>query len=166
MTPHQMLIVAVRLFAIFVLLGSLGQIALSFSTYRALGEATYFVWVWLALQLAVSAWLWLFPATIAAKLLRPGSVPAQAPTAFSEWRDLCFIAIGMFILCRAIPDLVYWLILAAAIEPGAELTLEQNANGFVTLLEVVIGIGLMLGATGIAAAIERLRSAGTGSKVG
>ena len=80
----------------------------------------------------------------------------------SEWRDLCFIAAGVFIFARAIPDAVYWVILASASEPVApDLTLEQKVSAVATLLELIIGLGLILGARGLGNLIQRLRRAGT-----
>jgi hypothetical protein len=67
-TPHQILIVAIRLLTIFWLFGVLGQIAAAIATLQAMGTGTLSIWVLAGVQLAICLFLWFFPATIASKL--------------------------------------------------------------------------------------------------
>lgn len=162
MTPHQILIVAIRLLAIFWLLNVLTQVPIVIVTFENLPTEPSSTVGWLGIQFAISVVLWLFSATFAGMLLRSGgtSVPT-ATTPFSEWYALSFIAVGVFILARALPDLVYWLILATNTDPHAEpFTLDQKANFVATFVEIALGVGLVLGARGMSALLQRLRTAG------
>src|SRR5688500_5262573 len=132
MTPHQILIVGIRLLVIlwfFSILGQAGALATTIQNMAV--SSTPFV-ISLAVQIVAIVLLWMFPATLAAKLLRAGNVPVQtSAVAFDEWRDLVFVGVGIFVLARSIPDVIYWAILAAAPEsnvPG--FTLEQKVGAF------------------------------------
>lgn len=162
MTPHQILIVAIRLLAIFWFLGVLAQLPTVVVTMQEMGSVASSFWLSPLLQFLVCAFLWLFPATLASKLLRSGSAAIPASSVpFSDWRDLLFIVVGVFVLARAVPDAIYWIALGVASEPLApDLTFEQKVSVFATVLELVIGAALTLGATGLGNSIERLRRAG------
>lgn len=162
MTPHQILIVAIRLLAIYWLLGVLGQLAPAIATMDELGADSAMIGVPLAVQLAICLFLWLFPATLASMLLRDGGSPVSAGSVpFAQWRDLLFVTVGIFILARSIPGVVYWVILGGASEPAApDFTFEQKISAFVTYLELAIGIGLVFGASGIGSLLQKLRTAG------
>lgn len=162
MTPHQILIVAIRLLAIFWLLGVLAQLPTVLITMREMGGVASSFWLSPLLQFLVCAFLWLFPATLASKLLRSGNEPIPASSVpFSDWRDLLFIVVGVFVLARAVPDAIYWIAVGVASEPIVpDLTFEQKVRVFATVLELVIGVALTLGAKGVANSIERLRRAG------
>lgn len=162
MTPHQILIVAIRLLAIFWFLGVLAQLPTLVVTIREMGSVNSSFWLSPLLQFLVCAFLWLFPATVASKLLRSdGDSIAAGSVPFSRWRDLLFIVAGVFVLARAIPNLTYWFILALASEPSVpDLSFEQKVGIFATALEVAIGVVLTLGANGIGSSIERLRRVG------
>jgi hypothetical protein len=161
-TPHQILIVGIRLLAIFWFFGVLGQIAAAIATLEQMGAGTLPIWISAGIQFAVCVLLWFFPATLASKLLRDGkSVVSAASVPFTEWRDLLFVTVGIFLLARSIPNALYWAILAGASEPLAPgFTLEQKVNAFAAFLEPVIGTSLVFGARGLGALIQRLRTAG------
>jgi hypothetical protein len=161
-TPHQILIVAIRLLAIFWFLGVLAQLPTVLVTMQEMRGVASSFWLSPLLQLLVCAFLWLFPATLASKLLRSGSEPIPASSVpFSDWRDLLFIVVGVFVLARAVPDAIYWIALGVASEPLVpDLTFEQKVSVFATVLELVIGVALTLGAKGVGNSIERLRRAG------
>jgi hypothetical protein len=161
-TPHQILIVAIRLLAIFWFLGVLAQLPTVLITMREMRGVASSFWVSPLLQFLVCAFLWLFPATLASKLLRSGGEPIPASSVpFSDWRDLLFIVAGVFVLARAVPDALYWIAVGAASESLVpDLTFEQKVSVFATVLELVIGVALTLGAQGIGNSIERLRRAG------
>ncbi|MFC4311115.1 hypothetical protein ACFPN2_18605 [Steroidobacter flavus] len=162
MTPHQILIVGIRLLVIFWLLSVLGQAGAILTTVENMGvTSTPFV-ISVGLQFVAIVVLWLFPATLATKLLRSGNVPVQASTvAFDEWRDLVFVGVGIFVLARALPNVIYWAILAAAPANALpDFTFEQKANAFSTVVELAIGLTLTLGATGLSSLIQKGRRAG------
>jgi len=162
LTPHQILIVAIRLLAVFWLLSVLGQIPVVLATFEHTEMEPYSTVVWLGIQFAISAVLWLFPSTFAGLLLRSGKTPVSVAAApLGEWHALCFVAVGIFTLARALPDLVYWIMLATNGEPLTEpLRLDQKATFAATIVEMAVGVALLLGATGLSTFIHRLRRAG------
>jgi hypothetical protein len=159
LTPHQILIVAIRLLAVFWLLNVLGQLPIIIVTFEHTEIPAAAAAGLLAIQCAISVVLWLFPATFARMLLRSGNTPVtNADTPPGEWHALCFVAVGVFVLARAFPDLAYWLILASNLDEP--LTLDQKASFVATALQFAVGIALVLGATGLSVLIHRLRRAG------
>ena len=166
MTPHQILIVGIRVLVIFWTINFLGQAGAILTTIQSMDVPAKAFLISLALQLVAIVLLWLFPATLASKLLRGGNVPVQPSAApFDEWRDLMFVGVGIFVLTRAIPDITYWAILATASESSfPDFSFEQKTNAFVSLLELAIGLFLTLGATGVAALVQKARSAGVASR--
>jgi hypothetical protein len=161
-TPHQILIVGIRLLAIFWFLSILGQIAAAFAALEQMGAATLPIWISAGIQLAACVFLWFFPATLASKLLRGGNSTVLAGSVpFHEWRDLLIVTVGIFVLARSIPSAVYWAILAGASDAFTSgFTLEQKVNAFAALLELLIGTGLIFGARGLGSLIQHLRNAG------
>lgn len=166
MTPHQILIVGIRLLVIFWVLSLLGQAGVLLNTIQNMDVSARPFLITFGLQLVAIVLLWLFPATLASKLLRAGNVPVQtSAVAFDEWRDLVFVGAGIFVLTRAIPDFIYWTILATAPETSfPDFSFEQKTDAFVSLLELGIGLLLTLGAKGVAALIQKTRSAGVSSR--
>jgi hypothetical protein len=142
MTPHQILIVAIRLLAIFWFLSILGQAGALVATLRSTDISSTPFGITLGVQIVAVVLLWLLPATLAAKLLRSAKVPVQASAvAFDEWRDLVFIGVGIFVLARVFPDIIYWSILAAAPEPNSpSFTFDQKVGAFTSLVELAIGL--------------------------
>lgn len=162
MTPHQILIVGIRLLVILWFFSLLGQAGVILTTVREMSVSSSPFVISLAFQIVASGLLWLFPATLAAKLLRAGNVPVQTSAVASEqWRDLIFIGVGIFVLARAIPDVIYWAILAAAPEHVfADLTFDQKAGAFTSLVQLAIGLILTLGASAIGSLIQKGRRVG------
>jgi hypothetical protein len=162
MTPHQIVIVAIRLLAIFWLFSILGQAGALVTTLQSMDISSTPFAISLGVQIVAVVLLWLFPATLAAKLLRSAHVPVQASAvAFNEWRDLVFIGVGIFVLARTLPDVIYWAILATAPESNSpSFTFEQKVGAFTSLVELIIGLVLTLRASAIASLIQKGRRAG------
>ncbi len=163
MTPHQLLIVAIRLLAVFWVLNVLAQTPLVIVTSQTLdSEQSFTTAIWLGILTAIAVVLWLFPATFARVLLRVGSTPAPAnDTPLGEWQALCFVAVGIYVLAGAVPDLAYWVILAiGSAEFSEPFTLDQKATFVATIIDLAIGLALVFGATGISSLITKLRRAG------
>jgi hypothetical protein len=164
MTPHQILIVGIRLLVILWLLNIFGQVASGLAAAVHVGEELMLwarlTWVSIGIQVAVCALLWFFPATLASKLLRGGDVPVvSASIPFSEWRDLCFVTVGIFVLASAIPNMIYWVVFVGSVEPfGPDLDPEQKAIAFSNLFELLIGLALTLGARKFGTFLQRARS--------
>ena len=162
MTPHQILIVGIRLLVIFWFLSILGQLGAVLTTIQSMAVASAPFLISLGVQIVAMVLLWLFPATLATKLLRSGNVPVQTNAVpFDEWRDLVFVGVGIFVLARAVPNVLYWAILGIAPDSSFDsLTFEQKVNTFSSLVELAIGLILTLRASSIAALIQKGRRAG------
>lgn len=167
-TREDVIAVASRLFALFLFVLVLRALAQSASTL--FGGEWDLPWLLLglslhALTLAVAAFLWFFPLTIARKLLPvardSGTVPlAQTP----NLQALAFSVLGAWVLASALSDALYWVVFFAYSErAGVDYALSaQHVAGVVAALaEVLIGIYLLLGSKGLAGLIQRFRHAGS-----
>ena len=131
MTPNQILIVVVRLIAVMWALYVVSQIGPIVSASEQMGIGPSASWALLAVQFFFCVFLWFFPASFASKLLRGSRTSEVSPSSsISDWQELAFVAVGVFVLSRAIPDILYWLIFffGAAISNTSltYLTLEQK----------------------------------------
>ncbi len=167
MSPHQILTVCIRLVAIVWLLFTISHLD---SLFAYLNEGSRLqldktsVYFFSLLQLAVCVVLWLFPRTVAAKLL-PGSNSDTPPSPSSsfEWQSLGVICVGIWELGRAIPDAAYWVTFYNIMVTSSNLGLayfspEQKAGMIATIAELGIGFWLVLGAKGFTSILLRIRS--------
>ncbi len=161
MSKHQIIALGVRLFAIFLfvlsidnlmnLLARLGQneaINVSVAIYSAIFAAIVFL---------VSVMLWFFPMTIAGKLL-PAEQGNPTPVNLEGIAIVGLVLLGLWVLSWAISDAVYWgVMMRAASEYGGwyGLDLGTRAGIIATGVEILIGLGLVLGARGLRRAIWR-----------
>ena len=168
MTPHQILIVAIRLVAIFWFFHAVSHTAGILSLVPSAGfeeSSLPFVWGLAAAEMITCVILWLAPATIARRLLPSGEAPASSPApALLEWQTMAVIAIGIWVLSQAIPEITYWLILIGLTYSDGRL-LDHLADGnkadLVALAtKLVLGFWLVFGAKGFAAFLFRVRTAG------
>lgn len=167
MTPQQILIVAVRLFAIFWFLTAIGHLVSAIRIWRQLPQETFAVLgVFIPiLELVVGAYLWTFPATLTRHLLKGGDSPNEgnAP-ALLEWQVMIVAALGIWTLSIAIPDAVYWvtyfLMYRQHREDVGPAVTDQLPLIAATMAQMAIGIWLVLGAPKLALLLNRLRIAG------
>jgi hypothetical protein len=168
-TPHQIVVVLLRLLALIWLLFTLTHMYGLFVVYdsgEGVGISRPIVLFSAAFQVFVCFALWFFPSTIAANLLR-SEQPAHEPAPtrpLVEWQALGVICIGLWALAQAIPDSIYWLTYYAMLSSSdlsiRDLDPEQKATALSTVAQLAIGLWLVLGAKGLAAAIFRIRAAG------
>lgn len=169
MTPQQILIVAVRLFAIFWFVISIGHLVSAARTWENTGPdilAVIGVFVPI-LELVVSAVLWLFPATLSRRLLKSDDWSSDAPgPALLEWQAMLTAVLGLWVLSWTIPDVVYWIsyfIALAKIETGyklADVLADQLPYVASTVVQLGIGGWLILGAPGFSEFLLRVRDVG------
>ena len=168
MTPHQILIVALRILAIIWFLHTVGLLVTNLVYLDPLGvdsSGRIAAWLVAVTQLMACALLWLFPAAAASKLLRNKVNPENAATTpLHEWQTMIVIGIGLWALVRVFPDVIYW---TSFVTMGgnegylqSELTNEHRANILSTIAEVALGFWLLLGGPGFAAFLLRVRTAG------
>src|SRR5689334_19176190 len=108
MTPHQMLTVAVRLFAIWLGLFAGRELLGMYLTGRQRGEE-YMGAIATGvsiLAIVIVIGLWFFPRTIARKLLPSSSDAPKAPAAPHTWFAVGASLIGLWLLATAVPGLL------------------------------------------------------------
>lgn len=106
MLPYQVVAVAVRLFAISLGLAALNALPIVSITqgYRPPGFA-YSLFL-IVLTAVVALLLWMFPSSVARKLLPKAPEPAAESTAADTWLAIGCAVIGLWLVSRALPGLL------------------------------------------------------------
>lgn len=164
MSREDVVAVAVRLFSIFLVLGALrqlpGTIALfSLDMDRGLVALTLLL---LLLGALVGVLLWFFPLSVARRLLPVMREPRSEQSMDARVAlTVGLTLIGVWVLAYALVDVAYWLTLFVRTRhPGAvyfEWSHEQVANVVATLVELLVAIWLIFGASGIRRLVHRYR---------
>jgi hypothetical protein len=164
--------VAARLFAVYITFQVVLQLPVGAQT---LSQDQDMVWAGLyvlalLVSLALCAFLWFFPLTIARKLLPVMKEPRsdQAINA-SVGLSLGLTLIGIWFLAEGTIGAVYWLALIVRTKQHVEQldfewSPEQLASMASTVFEVAVGACLVLGSTGLRQLIHRLRYAGNDAR--
>jgi len=164
--------VAARLFAVYIAFQVVLQLPVGAQT---LSQDQDMVWAGLyvlalLVSLALCAFLWFFPLTIARKLLPVMKEPRsdQAINA-SVGLSLGLTLIGIWFLGDGTIGAVYWLALIVRTKQHVEQldfewSPEQLASMASTVFEVAVGACLVLGSTGLRQLIHRLRYAGNDAR--
>lgn len=162
MTPHQIVVVILRLVAMVWLIHTLTHMYGLFAVFddaSGVRLSRPIVLLSAVFQVFVCLALWFFPSTIAATLLRSAQ-PSNEPTParpMVEWQTLGVILVGIWALTQAIPDTIYWVTYYAMLSGSNmsffDLDPDQKANAFATVVQLIVGLSLLLGAKGIAAAL-------------
>lgn len=164
MSREDVVAVGIRLFAIYLALSVLweavGAAPLVFQDGWS-STAGFFIMLWL-LGLAISGVLWVFPLTVARKLLPVMSEPRSEPQVdASVAMSLGLVLIGLWVLAYGLVNAAYWLTLMVSIHRmGGESyawTPEQVAGITATVIELAVGVGLLFGAKGLKRLIYRFR---------
>lgn len=109
--------------------------------------------------------LWLFPLSIARKLL-PVARDSGSPLAIADPRlqVLALTVLGVWLVASATAHLAYWValrhFLSGLDDYAREFSPEQKAAVAMRIADLAIGIGLALGARGLLGLVERLRGRG------
>lgn len=162
MNREDYLVVALRLFAVWLLLTALW---FGMGTLVRELQAGGFPLATVASMVpmaGIAVLLWFFPLTVARKLLpvmREPQAPLQAPA--REVEAVAFTVLGLWILANALVDAAYWLLLAWMTRrsefENLEWTSDQIASVLATAIEIALAIGLLLGTRGLQLALQRLR---------
>jgi hypothetical protein len=168
MKAYEITAIGLRIFAIVLWLFSLRQFVgvmnyLGTNTNDALAPSVFYLVATVLVPIAVGVLVWLFPLSLARSIL-PGN-PDSSLDSLSR-SDLYLAAIsvlGLFVLSRAVPDLVFWLtrflveskMKQQGIVPGSGS--ETTANFYATLVELGIGTWLVFGSGAIYRFVEKTR---------
>jgi hypothetical protein len=157
--------IATRLVAIYIIFQLSVQAPMAIQ-YLAQGQPAGSAWpyaVAFVACLALCAFLWFFPLTVARKLLPAMKEPRSeqsisAPVGLS----LGLTLIGVWIFARGLVDAVYWLTLIVRMrqlnqEMGFVWPADQTASIVTTVFELVLGAWLVLGNAGLRRVIYKLR---------
>ncbi len=151
MSPHQTIAVAVRLFAIWLVI-YFARSAPSFfreslRTDDTAASVTVIVISVLAVLLAL--FLWFFPRTVARGLLDVKSLTPTQPASPDTWFAVGCSLIGMWLIVPALASVIYYLsaLFMAQRSPAFDTT-DMHFAWVYYLTEIAIGIWLLLGARG------------------
>jgi hypothetical protein len=101
-------------------------------------------------QLAMCAFLWLFPTTVAHRIFPQKETSALPSARLSDWQMLGVVLIGLWEFAQAIPRAFYWPIVIHTFQSRelgfADLTPVQMGQIAATLGELVVGACLVFGA--------------------
>jgi len=149
MSPHQIIAVVMRLIAVWMVIHLPGQVYGFVDSDAKLNDSNL---RWLAfgvalVEIALIIGLWAFPDTLAKKLLRSPVSETPTPSFADTWLQMGCALIGLWLLATSMPALVldtFLLSTANSVDDTASL----RHSVFYYLAEVVIGVWLVLGATG------------------
>jgi hypothetical protein len=165
MSREDAISVAVRVFAIFLLVTVVRTIPWTLALIDQVEPKPSLVLVWLlsGLSLALCAYLWFFPLTVARKLL-PAMREPRSETAMNGSVALTvgLTLLGVWVLAYALPDAIYWVtlfLLSRQIDAGPiEWQHEQIANMIATAGQLALAVWLIFRSSGIKRLILRFRN--------
>lgn len=163
MSPHQIIAVAVRLYAIWLVIFLISWLPgfiretqekndalISAVVYASFGAVILFVFV-----------LWFFPRTIAHTLLARSEQKAETPASPNEYFSVGCSLIGLWVLSDAIPGLArYGLVLIFASRQNEGVfasTFDLHSGGIFFAIQFLIGVVLLFGAKSIVRLVTRVR---------
>jgi hypothetical protein len=157
--------IAARLFAVYIAFKAVLQIPTAIQTLsqdQGIAWAGLYVLV-LLVSLAICAFLWFFPLTIARKLLPVMKEPrSDKAINASIGLSLGLTLIGVWLLAQGAIDSIYWLTLIVrtkqmAQQMGFEWTPDQTAAMAATVFELGVGAWLVFGNAGLRRLIYKFR---------
>lgn len=164
MSREDFVAIGTRLFAIYValnlLLGAVRAAPMAFQD-GVTAWSLSFVLAWV-LTLLFCAALWVFPLTVARKLLPVMREPrSEQAIGASVALSLGLTLIGVWVLAFAVSSGIYWLTMILQVRElaatGYDWQPEQVANIVATLVEFVIGLWLIFGNAGLSRLLYRFR---------
>jgi hypothetical protein len=165
MTNAQAVGVGVRLFSIWLVVYVIrGGPALWLMNWREGDTAGMsMVLAAMATLLLIALFLWLFPLTVASRLI-PRSALEQRTSAPVEDLQRCgFLLLGLWVLALSVPGFFRYLFLyylTARLGTTIQLAPEAHAGFAAVVVELMIGLWLLFGAKGLLALLRWARTAG------
>jgi hypothetical protein len=163
-SPHQIIAVAVRLFAVWFAIHIPGNVYAFYIEGTKFGESHTALLAFIAAAAAfvIVAALWTFPQMIASKLLSTKADPSIPEASPDTWLALGCALLGLWILTSSLPGLIRDLLVYVyyASEPGYVQVPDLIPSVLYLLAEVIIGLWLILGAKGFRRVFRWARYAG------
>jgi len=169
MTKQQVVGLAVRVASIFLILYIVrGGASFIYSSYRfEQGEGNWFIYaiIFSVLFLSVAILIYKYPLKIAGKLLpSTNNEELKWKSSLKELEIASFIILGMYVLVSTIPSIFHWVIVYVQIinteHISNELPPNQWANLYTAIVQLILGILLVFGATAIREVIYKIRYLG------
>jgi hypothetical protein len=161
MSPHQTIAVAVRLFAIWLVLYFTRDIFAFYfdrGSHDHAGALVLALAVFLVVGAACLA-LWFFPLSVARKILTSSSTEPASPAPPETWLTVGCALLGLWVLSSAVPllvrdSLIQYIYRTSYNDVGGGLFLLRYVG------EILIAVWLVLGAKGIGRLFRWARGAG------
>jgi len=157
-TPHQIVALSFRLFAIWLGIQALGYLPAFFdrSGFHP-GYAYVYTAFMLALYVVVILVLWFFPRTIAGKVLPLQEAQSHAPATADTWLAMGCTLIGLWTLTTTVPRLVYYVYLL----PSTDARWWLGPEVLYEVVRLAIAVWLVLGGKGVGRIFRWAQYAGT-----
>ena len=163
MTTHEALAVGVRLFAIWCALIIVREIVAFLISWRSPDDVSSIVLVigGFVVAMVVLLFLWKFPKSIARGLLPHSSEVPMQSSSYQMWFTLGTALIGLWFVASSIAPILRNLSIMYIFRP--ELTNPENLRSLRVgllyyVIELVLGLCLLFGATGIRKIVWRVRN--------
>jgi hypothetical protein len=162
MTAHQTLAVAVRLFAVWLAVIAIRELAGGFIAGRDKSDA--YILPIVVVAAVVSAVfvivLWFFPRTIARGLLPSGHEAPANPSAPEVWFAIGCSLLGLWLAASAVPGVLRNLSVMYLYRSDS-IDMSGLISGLIYLLaQIIVGVLLVVGANGIRRFVWWARHAG------
>jgi hypothetical protein len=144
-TPHQIVALALRLFAIWMGIQALGYVPWFLQVKRSQSPDYMYMTFMFALNVVIILVLWFFPRIIAWKLLPSDDRRPEPPATTDTWLAMGCTLIGLWTLTTTIPRLVYYLYLLNSTDAPWWLDPEVLHE----LVKLAIAVWLVLGGKGV-----------------
>lgn len=168
MKVHQYLAVGFRLLSIIVFIYSLRQVATFLSvvftdTYSGMPASATFFLIMAVIPLGVAITLWIFPTTIAKKVVPPESEGSVVPEKTFSIMVALVITVGLYAFFYAAIDAIYWLTYSYLLSSNPDAydwtstaMDSDKANMLATALEFAASLAIILRAKYIANFLYRV----------
>jgi hypothetical protein len=164
MTPHQALALGVRLFAVWYALVLVRELVVFLTSWRPRDDfsALVLVIVGIALSVGFLVLLWRFPKSIARGLLPEATEAPTQSSSYELWFTLGTALIGLWFVASSITPILRNL---SVMYVFPELVNSENLRSlregiFYYSAELVLGLCLIFGASGIRKLVWRVRNVG------
>lgn len=166
MTPHQAFALGVRLFVIWCALIIVREIVGSLVSWPPPHDSTWLVLVigGSVVSLVILLILWHFPISVARGLLPNSNEVPMQPSSYQIWFTVGTALIGLWFVASAIAPIlrnisIMTVFRSELTNPGQLRSLQTGILYYT--VELVLGLCLLFGATGIRKVVWRVRNVGS-----